>query len=222
MATENLTEEEMDRRIARYEALPTDHQRAGGAAVETAFLFTLTGLIGMWASLMLILSEREVLRNPDAILQCDINPLIGCSKWIGAWQNEVFFGVSNATFGLAFFAGVTALGFVLLDNGRFGRLLWRTLTVGAALGMLWVLWFAYQSYFVEGSLCPYCVITWLVTIPLFVHIVARTMQAGHWGQGAMRAGSALVRNRWIIVGGIFIALVAFTIVWFWDTWMIIF
>ncbi|MFY9263597.1 MAG: vitamin K epoxide reductase family protein [Actinomycetaceae bacterium] len=219
---EQLSEAELDRRIARYAALPTDEQRRGGAPRELAFVMTITGLVGMFASLMLIMSEKERLSDPSAHLLCDINPLLGCGTWIGAWQNEVFFGVSNSVLGLAFFAGITGLGLVLLARGRFDFWLWKLATLGASLGIMWIVWFGYQSYVVEGSLCPYCVVTWLATIPLFVHLLARTMQAGAWGSGAEKAGSALVRNRWIIIVLVYVVLVAFTVIWFWDKWALVF
>lgn len=217
-----LTEEEIDRKIAKFEARPTEHQLAGGAPRELAWVMTVCGIIGVYASLMLIMAEKEKLSNPNAILLCDVNPLIGCGKWIGTWQNEVFFGISNSVLGLTFFAGITALGLVLLANGRFDRWLWMAATAGAGAGILWIFWFGYQSYVVEGSLCPYCVVTWIVTIPLFIHLLARTMQAGHWGEGAMSAGSSLVRNRWLVVGIVYGLLVLFTIVWFWDMWPMVF
>lgn len=219
---DNLSEEALDAQLARYTARPTDHQLAGGAPRELSWLMTIGGLIGVFASLMLIMSEKEKLTNPNAVLLCDVNPLIGCGKWIGTWQNEVFFGISNAVLGLAFFAGVAALGLALVTNGVFGTWLWRALTVGVVGGIVWVMWFAYQSYFVEGSLCPYCVLTWFVMIPLFVHVLARTLQAGHWGKGAMKAGSALTRNRWLIVGIIYAALIVFTIFYFWEKWALVF
>lgn len=217
-----LTVEEMDRKIAKYEARPTDHQLRGGAPRELAIVLLVGGALGVFASLMLIMSEKAKMANPEAILLCDVNPLIGCGKWIGTWQNEVFFGVSNSVLGLAFFAGLLALGLVLIFEGTFSSWLWTATTAALGAGIVWIFWFAYQSYVVEGSLCPYCVLTWLVTIPMFVNMLARTLQAGHAGKGTMDAGSALVRNRWIIVGIIYGLLVIFTIVWFWDMWPMVF
>lgn len=219
---EKFDEDALDAQLAHFEARPTQHQLDGGAPRELSWLMTIAGVLGVFASLMLIMSEKAKLSNPNAVLLCDINPLVGCGKWIGTWQNEVFFGVSNSVLGLAFFAGITALGLVLLTNGVFGIWLWRALTVGVTAGIAWVLWFAYQSFFVEGSLCPYCVLTWFVMIPLFVHVLARTLQAGHWGESAMRVGSALTRNRWIIVGIVYMTLIVFTIFYFWEKWALVF
>lgn len=74
----------------------------------------------------------------------------------------------------------------------------------------------YQSFVVEGSLCPYCFVTWLVTIMLFVHVTARSAQAGHFGQKFADAGRAYVRNRWIGVGFGYGLIIVLVVVVFWD------
>lgn len=225
MVTDERTDEDldadladMDRRIAKYEAKATDHERAGGASRETGLLWIIASFIGMFASAMLLLSERTYLQNPAANLLCDVNPLIGCSKWFTAWQGALLFDVPNALWGALFFAGLIGLGLVLVTGGRLHRALWILSLAGVSLGMVWVVWFGYQSYFVERSICPYCVVVWVAVIPLFVHLLARTLQAGHLGDGATAAGSALVRNRWLLVGAAYLTLVVVTVVAFWNSW----
>lgn len=213
--------EEMDRRIARYEARASEEERAGGASRETSAIILLTATLGLFASTMLVLAELEYVKNPSASLMCDVNPLIGCSTWFALWQGHLLFGVPNAVWGVMFFAGILALGLVLVLGGRIHRLLWQGAMVGASAGIVWVVWFAYQSY-AKGSLCPYCILVWLVTIPLFYTLLARSAQAGHLGQSATSAGSALVRNRWVALALIYLGLVVFTVVWFWNSWSLVF
>ena len=215
----DMSDAELDARLARFDARASDEQRAGGLPRSSAAWMLVLSLGGMLASLELIMAEKAKLTAPDEALACDLNSLIGCGKWIGAWQNAVFFGVSNSVLGLAFFAGVAALALVLLTNGRLGKLLWQALCVAMAAGIIWVLWFQYQSFIVARSICPYCFVTWIVTIPLFVLVWARAFQAGHWGERAESFGRALVRNRFIVIGAWYAALVIFAVVWFWDTWM---
>ncbi|MDP9805637.1 putative membrane protein [Trueperella bonasi] len=220
--TDDIELAELERRIAKFEAKPTEHESAGGASLETGLLWTIASLLGMFASAMLLLSEINYLRNPAGNLLCDVNPLVGCSTWFTAWQGTLIFDVPNALWGALFFAGMSGLGLVLLTGGRLHRSLWSLALVGISLGMIWVLWFGYQSYVVAGSICPYCVIVWIAVIPLFVHILARTLQAGHLGQSASSAGSALVRNRWIVVAVLYVTLVAVTIIAFWNSWALVF
>ena len=214
--------DEMDRRIAKFEAKATDHERGGGASRETGLVWTIASAVGMFASVMLLLAERSYLKNPAGNFLCDVNPLIGCTKWFDAWQGTLLFDTPNALWGALFFAGMTGLGLVLLTGGRLHRILWILAFAGISVGMIWVLWFGYQSYAVERSICPYCAIVWLAVIPLFVLILARVLQAGHLGEGATSAGSALVRNRWLIIGLLYLALVIVTVLVFWNSWALVF
>ncbi|VEI14085.1 vitamin K epoxide reductase family protein [Trueperella bialowiezensis] len=213
---------ELDRRLAKLQAKATEHEKAGGASRETGIVWVVASFVGMFAAFMLLLAERAYLKNPAGDLLCDINPLVGCSSWFTKWQGTLFFDVPNALWGALFFAGMVGLGLVLVTGGRMHRLLWLAASAGTTLGMVWVLWFGYQSYGVERSICPYCVVVWLAVIPLFVHVVARTLQAGHLGAGAARVGSTLVRDRWVIVGVIYGLLVIATVVAFWDVWDLVF
>ncbi|MCI7550874.1 MAG: vitamin K epoxide reductase family protein [Actinomycetaceae bacterium] len=218
----NLTEAQIDARLARLRATPSEVQLAGGAERLTAAVILISGIVGTFSSIGLLMAEKQKLSDPDAVLLCDINPLVGCGKWIGTWQNEVLFGVSNSVWGLAFFAGIAALGLALLAKARFASWLWQLLAIGVTLAIAWVLWFQYESFFVEGSLCPYCVLVWVATIPLFVTVWARSLQAHHWGEKASHFGRALVRSRFVIIGAWYFAMIAFTIIVFWDRWVIFF
>ncbi|QRV01502.1 vitamin K epoxide reductase family protein [Arcanobacterium phocisimile] len=211
-----LTEEQIVAKLVKYDAYPTAHQLAGGAERGLAWLITLCGFIGLWSSLSLIIAEKEKLTNPQAILLCDVNPLVGCGEWIGAWQNEVFFGISNSVLGLAFFAGIAALGLGLLARAQYARWLWQLLSVALGGGIVWVMWFMYESLAVEGKLCPYCMVTWVVTILLFVHVTARSAQAGHYGQGAQDFGRSYVRNRWIVIITAYAAVIVLIVTTFWN------
>ncbi len=221
---DRLSDAELDSYLESVEvqraALPTQAQKKGGAPRELSLLMIVSGLLGMFAAVALIQSEKQLLKDPLGSLSCDINPLIGCGKFLAAEQNSVFFGVSNAVYGLAFFAGITALGLVLASGGRFGRLLWQALDVAMLGATAWIAWFQWTSFTVERSLCPYCLLTWFVTIPLIVNVWARSAQAGHLPcpPGLRRF---LVRGRWFIVLAVYVALVTFAIIWFWDQWWVV-
>ncbi|MCF2706343.1 vitamin K epoxide reductase family protein [Arcanobacterium haemolyticum] len=225
MSIDGMSDEDLSSYLAsvedRREARPTEAQREGGAPRELAILMIFSGIVGMFASLELILAEKQILTNPTAELSCDLNPLIGCGKFLTSDFNTLFFGVTNALFGLAFFAGVTALGLVLVTGGRFGVWLWRALDAAMVLAAAWLVWFQYTSFVEERALCPYCLLTWFVTIPLIVNVLARSVQAGHIPSpdGLRRF---LVHGRWYIVMGIYAVIIVAAVVWFWDMWQFVF
>ncbi|MFC5281037.1 vitamin K epoxide reductase family protein [Arcanobacterium canis] len=205
----------------RYYGSSSEHEQLGGARLGSAITILVTSLVGFVASLGLIMSEKEKLTHPDALLACDLNPLVGCSKWIGQWQNEVFFGISNSVLGFAFFSGMVAIGLMLVTRSRLARVLWQALSLGTSAGIAWVCWFAYMSFFKEGALCPFCVVTWFAMIPLWLTVIGTSLYAGHWGSAGVAPGRMLTRNRWWMTIAIWVAIVAFAIVWFWDQWIIL-
>lgn len=221
---EELSDDELDLFLAKVEAKrnaePSQAQKDGGAPLEQAIVMMVAGVLGMFASLELLLAEKELLQNPTANLSCDINPLIGCGKFLTSEFNTLFFGISNSIFGLAFFGGITALGMVLATKGRFGVWLWRALDVAVVLAAAWLVWFQHTAFFVERALCPYCLVTWFVTIPLIVQVLARSAQAGHFPVPDA-ARRFLVHGRWWIVAAVYAVVVVMAVVIFWDTWKIV-
>lgn len=198
-------------------AAPTDHERVGGAGRELAWLLTVGGALGLWASVMLVLSTFTLLEDPDAALACDINPIVGCGSFVLSWQAAIF-GLPNAMIGMVAFAALTTVGVTLLAGARPATWFWRALLAGSAGAVVWVLWFQYQALTQIRGLCPYCLVVWAVTIPVFVNVLARSAQAGHVRVGE-RLSRALVQDRWVIVAVWYTVVVLAAIVAFWDQWL---
>ena len=221
---DSLSDDEVEAYIAEAESKKwkaSERELAGGASFELSIVMLVTGLAGMWASFSLVTAERAMLQNPGGKLSCDLNPLIGCSGFFNSDYNTLFFGAPNALFGLMFFSGVVALGLALLGGARLPSWMWRLLSLGMAAAAAWIFWFQYTSIFVEGALCPYCIVTWAATIPLIVHVLARSFGAGHLpaGDGVRRI---LVKGRWWLVAAVYLAVVLVAVVALWDKWEYVF
>lgn len=207
-------DEMSDEEIAQYlhqaeqksTAAPSEHQVAGGAPTGYAVLVLITSLVGMVASIGLLLSERSHLITPDKTPSCDINPLIGCSDFLTSQYNTAFFSIPNAIWGLIFFTGMAAIGVAWLAWARFAHWLWWLicLTMLGATG--WLIWFWHISFFVKETLCPFCLAIWCVTIPLIIHTWIRAAQGGHLPCTPKLRGF-LVRWRWIFVIAVYICVV---------------
>lgn len=193
-------------------------QRAGGAVREYAWLTLICGLIGLFASLELTISELTRLADPQADLACDINPLIGCGDFFDLRAAHIFFGIPNAVVGLMAFAALSALAVALASGAHFARWLWQLMSAGVTVGIVFVLWFEYYSFFVKGGLCPWCAVTWAVVIPLFVHTIARAAQGGHLPLPE-RLTRTLVLDRWVITIGWWLLTVVVVVVVFWNEWL---
>jgi len=218
-----LSDEELlaeERALAALDtARPTEHQLAGGAPRGLGWLLTIGGVLGAWASVMLILSHQTLLRNPDAALACDINPIIGCGKFVLSWQSAVL-GIPNAIIGTMAFTVVTATGLVLLGGGRLPRVYWQLLMAGSVVAAVAITWFQYQAFTELGALCPYCLVVWTVTIPIVVNVIGRGVQAGHVPapEGLRRF---LVQDRALLITVWYAVVLVLIGVVFWDQWMLI-
>lgn len=195
---------------------PTPHQLAGGSGRGLAWLLTIGGLIGLWASVMLVLSERALLQDPDVDLACDLNPIVGCGSFILSPQAAVL-GIPNALLGTIAFAVVTVTGLVLLGGGRLPRFYWVALMAGSVLAGLSLAWFQYQALVELRGLCPYCVVVWVVTVPIVVSVLARGLQARHVSapEGLRRF---VVQERMVITVVWYVVVVALVVIAFWDQW----
>lgn len=220
-----LTEDELlleEIELAKLDkARPTRLQRAGGAPRPFSWLLVVSALVGLWASIELVLTEMKVLEDPLASLGCDINPVIGCGTFIGTWQAHVLFGLPNALVGVAAFGALLGVGLMFAAGARVAAWLWQLMSVVVLGGLGFVAWFAFQSMATIGSLCPYCLVTWVVVIVVAFNLLGRAAQAGHLHLPDATA-RFLVTERWLFVTGSLLVLLVLAIVVFWDKWLLVF
>lgn len=65
------------------------------------------------------------------------------------------------------FSAVAVVGVALLAGTGFRPWFRVGTQVGVSFAVVFVHWLIYQSLYVIGSLCPYCMVVWAVTLPLF-------------------------------------------------------
>lgn len=209
-SVDEMSDEEVAQYLQQVEqkrtAAPSEHQMAGGAPLPYALLALICSLVGVGSSIGLLLSERTLLSNPNGPLSCDINPLVGCSDFLTSEYNTAFFSVPNAVWGLAFFSAIAALSVAWLAGARFSTWLWRLICVGMLGASAWLVWFWHVSFFVKGSMCPFCLVIWCVTIPLVIHTWIRAAQGGHLPCTPQIRG-VLVRWRWVFVIAVYVYVI---------------
>lgn len=146
--------------------------------VLTAILLILAGAIGLYGSFKLVLEKLGLLEHPSQALACDINPFVSCSTVIGSWQAHLF-GFPNPVIGVAGFVAPIAVGVSLLAGARFSRWYWFAFNCGLFLAWVFVTWLFTQTVFVIGTLCPWCMLVWSATIPLFWVFTVWNLANGH-------------------------------------------
>ena len=83
-----------------------------------------------------------------------------------------------------------AVGVGLLAGARFARWFWIAFNLGIAGALAFVIWLIGQSIFVLGTLCPWCMLVWIVTIPLFWVVTFRNLARGRLRRERGRASDA--------------------------------
>ncbi|MBI2592379.1 vitamin K epoxide reductase family protein [Candidatus Saccharibacteria bacterium] len=141
-------------------------------------LLLIGGLIGFIASFILTIETMEFLKNPSYTPSCNISPWLSCASVMKTSQASVF-GFTNSLMGIAGFAVITTAGGALLAGARFKRWFWLVLQSGSLLGLVFVHWLFFESLYRIGALCPYCMVVWLVTLPIFWYITLYNIKQGY-------------------------------------------
>lgn len=180
-----------------------------------AWLYVVGGLLGLVAAVALILEKIAKLRDPGYVPTCSLNPVISCGSVMDSPQAEAF-GVPNPLIGIAAFAVVVTVGVSQLAGFRAPRWFWLGMQVGATFGVLFVHWLIYASLYDIHALCPYCMVVWAVTIPIFWYTTLHNLQHAPGGPGPVTA--RLVRYHSVVLALWFVAIALLILQAFWDYW----
>jgi uncharacterized membrane protein len=142
-----------------------------------ALWLVIAGVIGWWAAFQLTLEKFHALENPGSAASCDFNVLVQCTKNLDSWQGSVL-GFPNPIIGLTAWMAPLVVGMAILSGARFARWFWLAFEAGLTLAFVFVVWLITQSIFVLGTLCPWCMVTWAVTIPTFYVVTLHVLRTG--------------------------------------------
>lgn len=126
----------------------------------------IASIIGWFAAFQLTVEKFVILADPDASLSCDLSAFIQCGKNLESWQGSVF-GFPNPILGLTGWMAPLVVGVAILAGARFPRWFWALFGVGITFAFGFVCWLISQSIYDLIVLCPWCMVTWAVTIPTF-------------------------------------------------------
>jgi uncharacterized membrane protein len=171
----------------------------------------IAGVIGWWAAFELTLERLHLLANPNAIASCDFSPLVQCTKNLESWQGRVF-GFPNPIVGLAGWVAPIVVGMAILAGAQFARWFWWLFMAGITFAFAFVIWLITQSIFVLGTLCPWCMVTWAVTIPTFYVVALHLLRSGIVPAGPRLRSAAETLMGWVplfaVVSYAIIAIIA--------------
>lgn len=158
------------------------------------WILTIGGGVGFLCSLILVIEKIALLKDPSAKAPCDLSPIISCGSVMNSPQTEIF-GIPNPLLGVALYAALAMFGILLMGTTQLKRWLWLGLQAGLTLGILFVHWLIFQSLYVLGTLCPFCMTVWVVTITMFWYTTLYNLRTGRLPRsGRLRQASSFAQR----------------------------
>lgn len=154
------------------------------------------GLLGFVASFALTLDKIALLKDKNTTLACSVSIFTGCGTNLNSPQGEVF-GFPNSMLGIVFYSATITVGVAILAGATFARWFWVIYAISTAASLALVLWFISESLFVIGVLCTWCMLTWAITIPLFLVVVLHSMRSRAIPGSPRLQGFANAAFKWI-------------------------
>jgi uncharacterized membrane protein len=184
---------------------------------QTAWIFFIGGIVGVIASIELIVQKIGVLSNPDYVPNCDINPILSCGSVISTEQASLL-GFPNPILGIIGFTVVVIFGVLLFAGIELPRWMWLSVNAGALAGMFFVIWLVGQSLYVIGALCPWCMAVWLVTIPIFWQVTADNLASNRMSFGKS-ISEIVIALKWILVAASYLIILGVIFIRWQDFWL---
>ena len=182
-----MTSTTVDARPEPYQAGPVRHR-------WTYVEMLASSIIGLIASLVLSIEALELAKDPFADLSCNINAVLSCGTVGSSWRASLL-GFPNACLGLIAEPVVITIAVAALGGVRFPRWFMNSAQVVYSIGLLFAYWLFYQSFFVIGALCPWCLLITITTTLVFMSMTRVNILDGNLplSPGAYRTLSAWLK-----------------------------
>lgn len=143
-----------------------------------SYVLVVGGIIGLLFSTLILIEKMNLVQDPNYIPPCNISPFISCGSVMVTPQASIF-GFPNSFLGMVGFSVMMTVGMALLAGATYKRWFWLSAQVGMTFSLGFVYWLFFQSVYRIGALCPYCMVVWTVTIPMFWYLTLYNLREGH-------------------------------------------
>jgi len=154
----------------------------GGSTTVLGIWLILASSAGFLAAIRLVSDKVGTFVSPDVAPTCDVSVLVQCGKNLSSPEGSVF-GFPNPLIGVGGWIAVLMVGVMLLAGLRFARWFWIAFNLGMLGALAFIVWLITQSIFTLGTLCPWCMTTWVAVIPTFLLVTLYNLREGTFGDG---------------------------------------
>ncbi|WP_206486708.1 vitamin K epoxide reductase family protein [Rhodococcus sp. KRD162] len=183
-----------------------------GAVVFTAF-----SALGLLAALTLTIERIKLLEDASYVPSCSLNPVLSCGS-VMVTKQAALFGFPNPILGIVAFSVALVAGVLLLGRIELPHWFWLGMSAGLLLGEVFIHWLIFESLYTINALCPYCMVVWTVTMPLFVLALSRLITRENPGT----VGRLFLEWRWTLLAVWYAIVIALIGIRFSDYWASLF
>lgn len=183
------------------------------ASRATAWVLTVGGFLGLLGALTLTIERIKLLEDSAYVPSCNLNPVLSCGS-VMTTEQAALFGFPNPIIGIVAFTVVLMTGVLTFGRIALPHWYWLGLSTGTAFGVVFVHWLIYQSLYEIHALCPYCMVVWAVTIPIFIVSLSQLVDRERAGTIAR----TLLEWRWTILAVWYAIIITAIGIEFSDYW----
>lgn len=165
-----------------------------------ALFWIIASLLGWTVAFLLYLEYAGQLKNENPLINCSLSVVVSCTPNLLSPGGNLL-GFTNSIIGITLFLGPLYAAVSSLAGGRQKRWYWRVFLAFITAAFIFVHFLAYRSIFEYGTLCPWCMVVWLVTILLFWVTLGWSARSGVLGASdrIRHMGSVVSSWAWVIV-----------------------
>jgi len=182
-------------------------------------ILVLSGGVGLLSSLVLTFDKLKVLTDSSYVPDCSINPILSCVSVMQSTQSEIL-GFPNQIVGIIAFSVFISVGVLMRFTKSFDGILWRLLTLGTLLGFAVIHWLVFQSLYVLGALCLWCMLTWAAFAPLAWYSLLFSLKNNYISvpDSLKSTKDFAIKNHYMILVTWYLIVVGLILEKFWYYW----
>lgn len=140
------------------------------AANINLVVMAIFSFFALLAAFQLSVDKIHLLEHPDASLPCSINVVLNCASVMKTSEASLL-GFPNSFLGIIGFSIFLFFSTTSLMGVKYTKIVLRFLLAGMFAAWIFALWLFFDSLYVIGILCPWCLLTTLSTTIVFATLL---------------------------------------------------